>query len=222
MMFTTSARDTKGIHKFQISISNTQISHKKYTQISLHYRHFKRHLHLKWPVVGYINNYMLYEMQPTGPARRLAIYTASQVRPKRKISCAAAQIAATQIAATLTISFPRWRHMSLKSYWGQQQMCLTFIFKVNHQGQVTDFGFSDISSTLQMLESTPKIKSVASKNSRRWKMSSNECVWPWAPRPTIKVTWFFVTYLISTTSKMLESTPRSISYHVHNQRVSRR
>ena len=41
-----------------------------------------------------------------------ASYTASQVRPKRKISCAAAQIAATQIAATLTISFPRWRHMS--------------------------------------------------------------------------------------------------------------
>ena len=54
-----------------------------------------------------------------------ASYTASRVQPKRKISCAAAQIAATQIAATLTISFPRWRHMSLTSYWGQQWMSLT-------------------------------------------------------------------------------------------------
>ena len=35
------------------------------------------------------------------------IYTASRVRSKRKISCAAAQI-----AATLTMSFPRWRQMS--------------------------------------------------------------------------------------------------------------
>ena len=49
-----------------------------------------------------------------------ASYTASRVRPKRKISCAAAQI-----AATLTISFPRWRHTSLTSYWGQQRMSLT-------------------------------------------------------------------------------------------------
>ena len=49
-----------------------------------------------------------------------ASYTASRVRPKRKISCAAAQI-----AATLTISFPRWRHTRLTSYWGQQRMSLT-------------------------------------------------------------------------------------------------
>ena len=34
----------------------------------------------------------------------------SRVRPQRKISCATAQI-----APTLTISFPRWRHMSLTS-----------------------------------------------------------------------------------------------------------
>ena len=27
---------------------------------------------------------------------------------------------------------------------GHKQMCLTFIFKVNHQGQVTDFWFSEI------------------------------------------------------------------------------
>ena len=49
-----------------------------------------------------------------------ASYTASRVRLIRKISCAVAQI-----AATLTISFPRWRHMSLASYWGKQRMSLT-------------------------------------------------------------------------------------------------
>ena len=85
--------------------------------ITLHYRHFKCHLHLKWPVV----HQQLHVIRNTAhrPSTQ-ASYTASRVRPKRKISCAAAQIAATQIAATLTISFPRWRHMSLTSYWGQQ------------------------------------------------------------------------------------------------------
>ena len=85
--------------------------------ITLHYRHFKRHLHLKWPVV----HQQLHVIRNTAhrPSTQ-ASYTASRVRPKRKISCAAAQI-----AATLTISFPRWRHMSLTSYWGQQRMSLT-------------------------------------------------------------------------------------------------
>ena len=90
--------------------------------ITLHYRHFKLHLHLKWPVV----HQQLHVIRNTAhrPSKQ-ASYTASRVRPKRKISCAAAQIAATQIAATLTISYPRWRHMSLTSYWGQQRMSLT-------------------------------------------------------------------------------------------------
>ena len=76
--------------------------------ITLHYQHFKRHLHLKWPVV----HQQLHVIRNTAhrPSTQ-ASYTASQVRPKRKISCAAAQI-----AATLIISFPRWRHMSLTSY----------------------------------------------------------------------------------------------------------
>ena len=90
--------------------------------IRLHYRHFKRHLHLKWPVV----HQQLHVIRNTAhrPSTQ-ASYTASRVRSKRKISCAAAQIAATQIAATLTISFPRWHHMSLSSYWGQQRLSLT-------------------------------------------------------------------------------------------------
>ena len=85
--------------------------------ITLHYRHFKRHLHLKWPVV----HQQLHVIRNTAhrPSTQ-ASYTASRVRPKRKVSCAAAQI-----AATLTISFPRWHHMSLTSYWGQQRMSLT-------------------------------------------------------------------------------------------------
>ena len=76
--------------------------------ITLHYRHFKRHLHLKWPVV----HQQLHVIRNTAhrPSTQ-ASYTASRVRPKRKISCAAAQI-----TATLTISFPRWRHMSLTSW----------------------------------------------------------------------------------------------------------
>ena len=40
--------------------------------ITLHYRHFKRHTHLNWPVVHQQLAYMLYEIQPTGPARGLA------------------------------------------------------------------------------------------------------------------------------------------------------
>ena len=59
---------------------------------------------------------MLYEIHPTGPARRLAIMvvpdllynTASRVRPKWKISYATAQF-----AETITITFPRWCLMSL-------------------------------------------------------------------------------------------------------------
>ena len=73
--------------------------------ITLHYRHFKCHLHLKWPVV----HQQLHVIRNTAhrPSTQDS-YTASWVRPKRKISCTAAQI-----SATLTISFPRWRHMSL-------------------------------------------------------------------------------------------------------------
>ena len=107
---------TCGVSTWALSIEPTQ------HYITLHYRHFKRHLHLQWPVV----HQQLHVIRNTAhrPSTQ-ASYTASRVRPKRKISCAVAQIAATQIAATLTISFPRWRHMSLTSYWGQQRMSLT-------------------------------------------------------------------------------------------------
>ena len=40
------------------------------------------------------------------------------------------------------------------------QMCLTFIFKVNHQGQATDFAFSEIHD-LENVRIDTKIKSLA-------------------------------------------------------------
>ena len=43
---------------------------------------------------------------------------------------------------------------------GHTQMCLTLIFKVNHQGQVTDFRFSEILD-LENVRIDTKIKSVA-------------------------------------------------------------
>ena len=43
---------------------------------------------------------------------------------------------------------------------GHTQVCLTFIFKVNHQNQVTDFGFSEILDLANVRIDT-KIKSVA-------------------------------------------------------------
>ena len=43
---------------------------------------------------------------------------------------------------------------------GHTQMCLNFIFKVNHQGQVTDFGFSEILDIVYVRINT-KIKSAA-------------------------------------------------------------
>ena len=43
---------------------------------------------------------------------------------------------------------------------GHTQMCLTFIFKVNHQGQVTDFRFSEILDIVNVRIDT-KIKSAA-------------------------------------------------------------
>ena len=43
---------------------------------------------------------------------------------------------------------------------GHIQMCLTFIFKINHQSQVTDFRFSEIIDLVNVRIDT-KIKSAA-------------------------------------------------------------
>ena len=71
-----------------------------YIYITLHYRHFKRHL--QWPVV----HQQLHVIRNTAhrPSTQ-ASYTASLVRPKWEISCAAAQIAATLIPSIAPYEF---------------------------------------------------------------------------------------------------------------------
>ena len=65
---------------------------------------------------------MLYEIQSTGPARRLAT---QQVGYDQKGKSAAQR---PKLQQHSQISFPQWRqprHMSFTSHWGQQRMCLT-------------------------------------------------------------------------------------------------
>ena len=58
---------------------------------------------------------------------------------------------------------------------GHTQMCLTFIFKVNHQGHVTDFGFSEILDLANVRIDT-KIKSVACIQPEIRKVIQRMCV----------------------------------------------
>ena len=88
---------------------------------------------------------------------------------------------------------------------GHTQICLTSIFKVTHQGQVTDFGFSEILDIVNVRIDT-KIKSVVCIQPELRKVISWMCV-----TLSSKVNRqghgpvFFSTFLISLTSKMLES-----------------
>ena len=109
---------------------------------------------------------------------------------------------------------------------GHTQMCLTFIFKVNHQGQVTDFRFSEILD-LAYVRIDTKIKSVASIHKsvasiqpEIGKVIQLTCV-TLSSKVNRQGHMIFSTHLISSTSKMLESTPRSTSYHVYNRRWER-
>ena len=102
---------------------------------------------------------------------------------------------------------------------GHTQMCLTFIFKVNHQGHVTDFEFSEIHDLANVRIDT-KIKSVSCIQPEIRKVIQWMCV-----TLSFKVNrqghMIFSTYLISPTSNMLESTPRSTLCHVYNRRWER-
>ena len=96
---------------------------------------------------------------------------------------------------------------------GHTQMCLTFIFKINHQSHVTDFAFFEILDLANVRIDT-KIKCLACIQPEIRKVIQLICV-----TLSFKVNrqghmTFFSTYLISLTSKMLESTPRSTSYHM--------
>ena len=99
---------------------------------------------------------------------------------------------------------------------GHTQMCLTFIFKVNHQGQVTDFKFSEIHDLANIRIET-KIKSVASIQPEIRKFIQWICE-TLSSKVNRQDNITFLAYLVSMTSKMLESTPRSTSFHVYNRR----
>ena len=53
-----------------------------------------------------IYNYMLYKIQPTGPAHRLELHSKSGTTKGKEKSATQLKM---QIAATLTISFHRWQ-----------------------------------------------------------------------------------------------------------------
>ena len=95
-------------------------------------------------------------------------------------------------------------------------MCLTFIFKVNHQGQMTDFEFFEILELANVRIDT-KIKSVACIQPEIRKVIQLICV-TLSSKVNRQGHIIFLTYLISTTLNMLESTPRSTWYHVYNRR----
>ena len=90
-------------------------------------------------------------------------------------------------------------------------MCLTSIFKVNYQGQVTYFGFSEIFD-LAVVRIDTKIKSVACIQPEIWKVKQRMCV-TLSSKVNRQGHVNFFTSSIFSTSKMLESIPRSTSYH---------
>ena len=82
---------------------------------------------------------------------------------------------------------------------GHTQMCLTFNFKVNHQGQVIDFRFSEILDIVNVRIDTkiefvsclePEIRKVIQKG-----------VWPWFSRSCNKDRIFSLSPLDSLTPK---------------------
>ena len=82
-------------------------------------------------------------------------------------------------------------------------MCLTFIFKVNHQGQVTDFAFFEILNFANVRIDT-KIKCLACIQPEIRKVIQLLCVTLSFKVNRQSQMIFFSTFSISTTSKMLE------------------
>ena len=104
---------------------------------------------------------------------------------------------------------------------GHTQMYLTFIYKVNHQCQVTDFGFSEIRDLVfdpGNVRIDTNIKSVACIQPEIRKIIQLICVTLSSKVNRQGHMILFSTYLISAISKMLESTSISTWYHVYNRR----
>ena len=97
----------------------------------------------------------------------------------------------------------------------------TNVFDLHFQGQPSrsrwlDFGFSEILDLANVRIDT-KIKSVACIQPGIRKVIQLICV-TLSSKVNRQGHIIFLSYLISTTLKMLESTPRSTSYHVYNRR----
>ena len=88
-------------------------------------------------------------------------------------------------------------------------------FKVNHQGQRLIWVFWD--PRLWNVRIDTKIKSAACIQPELRKVIQWMCVTV-SSKVNRQGHVIFSTFLISSTSKMLESTPRSTSYHVYNRR----
>ena len=98
---------------------------------------------------------------------------------------------------------------------------LTLKIKVKHQGQVPENKFSEILD-LEYVRFDTKIESICSRYTAGDKQGHMRKVYrPWVSRSTVKVTCLFSTFLISSISKMLESTLRSTLYHVCSRRYER-
>ena len=99
-----------------------------------------------------------------------------------------------------------------------QLICVTLSYKVNRQSHVIFFNIFDIPD-LENVRINTKIKSVACIQPEMRKIIQLICVTLSSKvnrqgQPS-RSRDFFSTYLISPTSKMLESTPRSTSYHCY-------
>ena len=96
-------------------------------------------------------------------------------------------------------------------------MCLTSIFKINHQVQVTDFKFFEILDIVNVRIDS-KIESAACYAAgAKEGHTMNVCDLEFQGQPS-RSRDFFSTFSISSTSKILESTPRSSLYYVWNRR----
>ena len=86
---------------------------------------------------------------------------------------------------------------------GHPQTCLTYILKVNHQGPVTNFAFSEIFDLANVRIDT-KIKSVACIQLEIRKVIQLICL-TLSSKVNRQVHVIFSTYLKFTTSKMLDN-----------------
>ena len=100
-----------------------------------------------------------------------------------------------------------------------EKIGLTLKIKVNHQGQVTDFGFSEIRDIVNVRMNT-KIESIACIQPKISKVIGKMCMTLSSKFKRLKYVNYFNIFDISGL-EMLESIQRSCLYDVYNQRYER-